>query len=301
MPKLNVREVLILAACVFVGFNVFYLVVGRGKDTAVQSDNNEQVVSQGDTNVNVKRFEQDSALNVLPVIGSVQSNSNITDVIRQQRNAVSAMLNKLSKRIGILQCERKRGTAAAGGYCSRGGQHLGADKTLLPALSDLLQGKSVASFGDGTGEYKTKLLGLGKIKSYDSYDGGPFTEEESKGNVKYMDLTIPHFGLPVYDWVVSIEVAEHIPKEYEQIFLDNIFRHANEGIILSWAVPGQGGLNHVNNKPIEYVIEVMNKHGFQRDDTSSKLLQEASTFPHLKRNLYVYKRLELMKNLHMLA
>ncbi|CAG2225446.1 unnamed protein product [Mytilus edulis] len=188
-------------------------------------------------------------------------NSNITDVIRKQRNAVSAMLNKLSKRIGVLQCERKKGTAAAGGYCSRGGQHLGADKTLLPALSELLQGKNVASFGDGTGEYKTKLLGLGQIKSYDSYDGGPFTEEESKGNVKYMDLTIPHFGLPVYDWVVSIEVAEHIPKEYEEIFLDNIFRHANEGIILSWAVPGQGGLNHVNNKPIEYVIEVMNKHG----------------------------------------
>jgi hypothetical protein len=41
------------------------------------------------------------------------------------------------------------------------------------------------------------------------------------------------------------------------VYLDNIFRHAKEGIILSWAVPGQGGLSHINNKPIEYVLKVM--------------------------------------------
>jgi hypothetical protein len=53
--------------------------------------------------------------------------------------------------------------------------------------------------------------------------------------------------------IISLEVAEHIPEKYEAVYLDNIFRHAKEGIILSWAVPGQGGLSHINNKPIEYV------------------------------------------------
>jgi hypothetical protein len=38
------------------------------------------------------------------------------------------------------------------------------------------------------------------------------------------------------------------------VYLDNIFRLAKEGIILSWAVPEQGGLSHINNKPIEYVL-----------------------------------------------
>lgn len=217
-----------------------------------------------------------------------QNDSYMTNV-RNQRNTVSEMLNKLSKKMGKLQCERRKPTVEGGGYCKRG-RHSGADKTLLPALSSFLQGKTVASFGDGTGQYKNELLKLKKIKSYDSYDGGPFSEEESKGIVKYMDLTIPHYGLPVYDWVVSIEVAEHIPKQYESIFLDNIFRHAKEGIILSWAVPGQGGFRHVNNRSVQYVMQIMNKNGFQLDENSSKLLQQSCTFPHLKRNLYVYTR-----------
>jgi hypothetical protein len=40
---------------------------------------------------------------------------------------------------------------------------------------------------------------------------------------------------------------------FKSVYLDNVFRHAREGIILSWAVPGQDGLSHVNNKPLDYV------------------------------------------------
>ncbi|KAK7004452.1 hypothetical protein BgiMline_005973, partial [Biomphalaria glabrata] len=55
--------------------------------------------------------------------------------------------------------------------------------------------------------------------------------------VRFLDLTAPHYGLPIYDWILSIEVAEHIPAKFEEIYLDNLVRHAREGIILSWAVP----------------------------------------------------------------
>jgi hypothetical protein len=46
-----------------------------------------------------------------------------------------------------------------------------------------------------------------------------------------------------------------------------------EGIILGWAVPRQGGLSHINNKPIEYVLKVMRENGFQRDAGKSMKLQ----------------------------
>ncbi|CAG5124210.1 unnamed protein product, partial [Candidula unifasciata] len=55
--------------------------------------------------------------------------------------------------------------------------------------------------------------------------------------VKFLDLTAPQYGLPAYDWVVSVEVGEHIPAKFEDIYLDNLARHAKEGIVLSWAVP----------------------------------------------------------------
>ena len=40
--------------------------------------------------------------------------------------------------------------------------------------------------------------------------------ENSEGQVEYLDLTIDAFGLPAFDWILSLEVAEHIPSEYER-------------------------------------------------------------------------------------
>ena len=105
-----------------------------------------------------------------------------------------------------------------------------------------------------------------------------------------MDLTIPQYGIRQYDWIISLEVAEHIPEKYEAVYLDNIFRHATEGIILSWAVPGQGGLSHINNKPIEYVTKVMRDNGFKRDAGKTMKLQTSSSLSWIKRNINVYVR-----------
>ena len=74
-----------------------------------------------------------------------------------------------------------------------------------------------------------------------------------------MDLTVPQYGLHLYDWVVSLEVAEHIDAKFEAIYLSNIVRHASEGVIISWAVPGQSGEQHINCKPFTYVLKVMNE------------------------------------------
>jgi hypothetical protein len=60
---------------------------------------------------------------------------------------------------------------------------------------------------------------LGHVKLYDAFDGAPYCEETSRGRVRFMDLTIPQFGIRQYDWIISLEVAEHIPKKYEAVYL----------------------------------------------------------------------------------
>ena len=92
-------------------------------------------------------------------------------------------------------------------------------------------------------------------------------------------------------WNSSIEVAEHIPSKYESIFHDNIFRHAKEGIILSWAFPGQDGLAHINNKTLRYDFRKMLENNFLVDMTLSKYLQDNCGFQHLKKKLYVYTKI----------
>ena len=128
------------------------------------------------------------------------------------------------------------------------------------------------------------------MKSFDSYDGAPFTEETSSGRVQFLDLTLPQYNIPVYDFVLSLEVAEHIPRQYESTYLDNLCRHARMGIILSWAVPGQGGLSHVNNRPLHYVSSRMKERGFGLHQHASQRLQDACTVEWLKRNVNVYVR-----------
>ena len=167
------------------------------------------------------------------------------------------------------------------------------DVHFIPVLSDFLKGKKVASFGDGPGAYKREILKLGEVAGYDAYDGAPYCEQTSEGRVKFLDLSVPQYGLPAYDWIMSLEVAEHIPKNYEAVYLDNIFRHAKEGIILSWAVPGQGGLQHINNRPLSYVIDVMKKNGFEIDLQKSQVLKDGATFDWLKRNTHVYVRTQV--------
>ncbi len=128
------------------------------------------------------------------------------------------------------------------------------------------------------------------MASYDAFDGAPFTETATEGRCKFLDLSVPIYHLNMYDWVISFEVGEHIPKAYEAMYLDNICRYAREGIILSWAVPGQGGHSHVNGQPFEYIVKQMEMRGFEIIPDFSKEIKENSVASWLRSNLNVFKR-----------
>lgn len=214
----------------------------------------------------------------------------------QQRNNISRLLNLRQQKLGQLECEQQK-TSSTGGWCAQtsvetSGEHK-TDKKFVPVLAEFFKGKYVGSFGDGPGRYKQMLLDTGLLKGYDAYDGAPFSEKTSEGRVQFLDLTLPQFGLPMYDWIMSLEVAEHIPKEYESIFVDNIVRHAREGIVLSWAKIGQGGYSHVNTRSFEYVKNLFESLGFAHDLENSTMFQKAASLEWLQWNTNVYRRKDL--------
>jgi len=87
-----------------------------------------------------------------------------------------------------------------------------------------------------------------------------------------------------------MEVLEHIPAEFESIVLDNIDRAAGHGLVLSWAVIGQGGFHHVNNRSPAYVNRTMLDRGFRMDLNTSLVLRKQTTLPWLRRNIMVFIR-----------
>ena len=124
---------------------------------------------------------------------------------------------------------------------------------------------------------------------YDAYDGAPFTEESTNGVVRYLDLILPQFWLPQYDWVLCLEVMEHIPKQHESVVLDNMIRPATEGIVLSWAVRNQAGHGHVNPREHNYVEEIMRKRGFSLDVQASTKLRQNASFTWFKDHISVFR------------
>jgi hypothetical protein len=76
------------------------------------------------------------------------------------------------------------------------------------------------------------------------------------------DLTIP-FVLPIGGNVISLEVGEHIPKKYQDIYLDNITNNCNNYLITSWAIRGQAGFGHVNCLDNHEIIPEIEKRGFK--------------------------------------
>ncbi|MES2731707.1 MAG: methyltransferase domain-containing protein [Bacteroidota bacterium] len=164
------------------------------------------------------------------------------------------------------------------------------DFDLVAAIVTILKqhkAKTVVDLGCGLGIYCQvfKLAGL----SPTGYDGNPHTHGLTDGRCNVLDLSAD-IEIGTFDWVISLEVGEHVPQEYEETFLNNIAKSAKQGIILSWAVPGQEGLGHVNNHTNEYIIEKVEALGFTYVEKASKSLRRKAELSWFKNTLLVFLR-----------
>jgi hypothetical protein len=118
--------------------------------------------------------------------------------------------------------------------------------------------------------------------------------EITKGLVLNKDLTQPlNLGMNQGN-VICIEVGEHIPIEFEQVFIDNICEQVIKGgqLILSWAHEGQQGYGHVNCRPDWYVIEEFHKRGFlhMQNRTSEVRSVIEGHVAYLRENIFVFHK-----------
>jgi SAM-dependent methyltransferase len=145
------------------------------------------------------------------------------------------------------------------------------DAKLCAAISFLYQDiKTIVDIGCGNGAYVKQLREYG----FDcvGYDGSPRTPEITGGVCGVKDFSEPQ-NVGKFDIVLSLEVGEHIPAEYETIFIDNLCRASKKHICMSWAIEGQNGLGHYNCRNNDYIIDKMRERGFTFDKESSEYLR----------------------------
>lgn len=147
---------------------------------------------------------------------------------------------------------------------------------------------SIVDLGAGLGHYAKALRDVGF--HVECYDGFARESEITKGLCGTLDLSKP-ITIGTSDWALCLEVGEHVPKPYEATFLDNIARVAAEGVILSWAVPGQSGKGHVNNRPTEYIVDQMRSRHFSLDAEKTRFLREKDYGKNIQfKNIMVFLR-----------
>ena len=146
---------------------------------------------------------------------------------------------------------------------------------------------SVYDFGCGKGEYLQGIVDFNNLIEATGFEG--HQTDGVFNNILKLDLS-ENINLNPVDLVISIEVGEHIPKQYEQTFLDNISKHAKNHIIMSWAVEGQGGLGHVNCQNNDYIIEQMINRGWCYQESFSKDIRSKMPDNWLKNTVMVFTK-----------
>lgn len=165
------------------------------------------------------------------------------------------------------------------------------DPSLANAIGQFLKNENCQTcvdFGCGNGKYTRKIMEYGI--DCEAYDGNPDTAIVTKGLSKPLDLAEPFNLGKKFDWVVCLEVAEHIPRKFEAILLSNLKRHTKKGLVLSWARKGQGGYGHFNEQNNDYVKEKMKKLGFYNDEQAELILRKKATLGWFKNTVMIFRK-----------
>jgi hypothetical protein len=139
--------------------------------------------------------------------------------------------------------------------------------------------------GCGNGSYTKEFIKAG----FDciGYDGSPLTPEISDGLCHVMDFSKP-VDVGVYDVVICLEVGEHIPAEYEDVFIRNLVIACSDYLVISWGIEGQPGTGHVNCRNNDYIIEKIENLGMTYHPKLSETLRSLSTFRWFKDTLMIF-------------
>lgn len=164
------------------------------------------------------------------------------------------------------------------------------DPGLTKALVYMLEHqKSVVDFGCGNADYAMALAKVYPMMEVKAYDGNPNTPEMTGGFAGILDLSKPFDLGRKFDCVISLEVAEHIPASKESVYIDNLTRHCDGSLVMSWARPKQGGDGHVNERDETYVGQVMADRGYYRNETATRYLRQEAELWWFKDTLMVFQ------------
>jgi len=167
----------------------------------------------------------------------------------------------------------------------------GAD-VVVPKIVELLRPTSVIDVGCGEGVWLSKFResGVQRVLGID----GDYVDRSrlliSDDEFLALDLKKSFAEQVENDWdlLVSLEVAEHLPDSSADRFVEQLVALANT-IVFSAAIPGQGGIGHLNEQWQSYWINKFAHWGYYASSGLREWFWNESTVPpYYRQNILLF-------------
>jgi SAM-dependent methyltransferase len=142
---------------------------------------------------------------------------------------------------------------------------------IVPLILEIITCERVVDVGCGDGTWLKVFHEYG-VKEILGIDGSYVDENIlviPRENFIPFDLTKPLKLNEKFDLVTCFEVAEHLPAECAETFVDSL-TSLGSLIFFSAAIPEQGGENHINEQWQEYWAETFQRRGYVAIDCLRK-------------------------------
>lgn len=138
---------------------------------------------------------------------------------------------------------------------------------VVPHIMDSINPQSVLDVGCGIGTW-LKIFEQHLVADLMGIDGDYVDRSLMKispDKFKSIDLKNRWSLNRKFDLVISLEVAEHLPEESADVFVESLVDHGDV-ILFSAAIPGQDGQYHLNEQWPSYWQQKFLKHGYYFHD-----------------------------------
>jgi hypothetical protein len=166
----------------------------------------------------------------------------------------------------------------------------GSARVGAPLIMDLLAPRSAIDIGCGHGDWlhALQLCGVEEILGVDGVHVNPKDLNIPEAAFLAWDLTQPLRVERRFDVALSLEVAEHLPSHCAELFVRSLTALA-PAVVFSAAVPGQGGVQHVNEQWPWYWQERFAAAGYRCLDILRKSLWGCpDVAAYYQQNLYLF-------------
>ena len=166
------------------------------------------------------------------------------------------------------------------------------DVSLAVAIDANYKPATAVDLGCGLGAY-CKIFNACGWPYVIGYEGTPEVKAlpSAYQKILHIDLTDPMDPTQSsFEFVLCLEVGEHIPRKFEKIFLDNLSILCGEDLVISWALPNQGGTDHVNKHEQAEVEGLLAERGLIVLKEMTDYLRSQCYFKYFQKTVTAYRR-----------